>query len=630
MKITLTVAHPLIAFAAGILAFMPFVTDASAQEAFPDGVRGVVVAPPVSAEGVVLYPFVEPFVLGLQDTTPVIQLDDALADHAAAEQAAQDYNAAVVVWGEADDESMRWRFYTPLAERDYVHVTWYGSSLIYPRHIELELPYDVNGLGLVSFVRGLNFYHEELYLRSFVEFNQAIRQLNVKSSPLNLGGLYFYSAATHLQRAITQNEPDLLQTAFEQSHLALDYYSADTFLYERAATRNNLAQVHQLGAWYWQEITEAELALPLYSDALDYWTPDTFPLEYAAASNNLGAANMIYSYFVAEPFDFYSTAIALFEQALVYHTPDAAPHDHAMAQANLGLAYYRSAGYDQFRTQVLLEQSIIAYQAALDYWTFDNNPALFASTNHDLAVAYGFLSEFSDRQANLLRSISAHDAALTYYTPNNAPYEYAGVQITRGLTYYYLASSGSNRRFYLNESINAYREVLRHFRPFDFPEQYSVAQASLGDSYYSLAQIGDNTLINLRASVSAYESSLRYLTEADDPIRYANTVANLAGAHLFLATEGEYAEENFLKAIALFDTALAVNVELGLLPARIYYSRGIANFNLINLATTPEDARVYRENFLRDMAEAEARGEFIPAPVRRDIAAVEASLSQTP
>ena len=181
------------------------------------------------------------------------------------------------------------------------------------------------------------------------------------------------------------------------------------------------------------------VAVLAYQKALNYRQRDKSSPEYAATQNNLGNA---YRELAAleEPeanlrraVEAEQEALTAYQEMLKSHPSDSLAFDCAMVQCNLGIAYASLASREE--PQAHLHRALDAYQDALQYWTSQtppgktlNAPLAYALIQNSVGVAYYWLSQIEDRDANLHRAAAAYQDALQYRTLKSAPREYAQTQ----------------------------------------------------------------------------------------------------------------------------------------------------------------------------------------------------------
>ncbi len=128
-----------------------------------------------------------------------------------------------------------------------------------------------------------------------------------------------------------------------------------------------------------------------------------------------------------------------------------------MTQNNLGTAYADLAGIEERAAN--LQRAVVAFEAALQYWTPQAAPLDYAMIQYNLALIYRDLAEDQDREQNLKRSIHALEETLRFWTPKTAPIDYADSNKSLGLRYEDLGD--------LPAAIACWREAETYYRKMD-------------------------------------------------------------------------------------------------------------------------------------------------------------------
>ncbi len=194
-----------------------------------------------------------------------------------------------------------------------------------------------------------------------------------------------------------------------------------------------------------------------------------------------------------------------------------------MIQNNLGSAYGDLARHRTPREA--LEQSVRAYEKALSYRTFKEDPARYAATQNNLGTAYWNLAQHYQPVSCLKQAIAAYNEALRYYSPEREPIYYAMIQNNLGTAFWNLAQhkqsapdeDGTDGKVsspsdLLQQAIAAYCNALT-FRTMEVvPTAYAATQNNLGTAHWHLANLSGVQLKDrqehLKRAIEAYKSAI--------------------------------------------------------------------------------------------------------------------------
>jgi CHAT domain-containing protein len=242
-------------------------------------------------------------------------------------------------------------------------------------------------------------------------------------------------------------------------------------------------------------------------------------------------------------------AIAAYQAALTVRTREAFPNDWATTQHNLGIAYRNRIQGDKADN---IEAAISAYQAALTVITREALPYDWATTQNTLGNAYCDRIQ-GDRADNIEAAISAYQAALTVKTREALPYDWAITQI--GLASAYRDRIQGDRADNIEAAIAAYQAVLTVHTRESFPYEWATAENNLGNAYRNRIQ-GDRA-DNIEAAIAAYQAALTVHTRESFPYEWARTQNNLGTAYRN-RIQGDRVD-NIEAAIAAYQAALTVH-----------------------------------------------------------------------
>ncbi len=166
---------------------------------------------------------------------------------------------------------------------------------------------------------------------------------------------------------------------------------------------------------------------------------------------------------------------------------------------NLGIAYQEMANG---RRGVLLE-AVKCYQQALQTFTPETNPELFALANNNLALAYLAmpLTEASDQLRSAI-AVQSLRHALKIYTRDTHPAQWASTQLNLANALQYLPSAHPEEN--LTQSVELYEELLAIRSPLLDPIGYARLLANQGNA---LAHLGilDHAAEKLEQAQSLFE-----------------------------------------------------------------------------------------------------------------------------
>jgi hypothetical protein len=183
-----------------------------------------------------------------------------------------------------------------------------------------------------------------------------------------------------------------------------------------------------------------------------------------------------------------------------------------------------------------LELAIHAYHAALMNVSPQRQPVSYATIQNNLAAVCGELARYRQPAENLQQSVLAYQEALRYgrweENPHKKPVQYAATLNNLGTAYWNLAQHCQPVP-HLRQAISAYNEAIRYCH-FTAPLDCGMLQNNLGTAYWNLAQY-EQPSENLLLAISTYEIALTYRTLAAFPAGCAATQNNLGTAYWHLA-----------------------------------------------------------------------------------------------
>jgi tetratricopeptide (TPR) repeat protein len=193
-----------------------------------------------------------------------------------------------------------------------------------------------------------------------------------------------------------------------------------------------------------------------------------------------------------------------------------------MIQNNLGSAYGDLAQYREPAEN--LQKSVLAYETALRYRTYEDDPARYAATQNNLGTACWNLAQHQQPVPCLQQAIAAYQSALQFYTPEQEPMAYAMIQNNLGTAYWNLAqyikpSRTQNRtdseespEHLLQLAIAAYHNALTYRTLEAAPDAFAATQNNLGTAYWDCSNLPATSPEQRRKlvqqAISAYEAAI--------------------------------------------------------------------------------------------------------------------------
>ncbi|MYD75964.1 MAG: tetratricopeptide repeat protein [Gammaproteobacteria bacterium] len=259
-------------------------------------------------------------------------------------------------------------------------------------------------------------------------------------------------------------------------------------------------------------------------------------------------------------------SIQAYQKALELCRPGSFPATWSAVQNGLGNALgalgQRQSDDDQ------CEMAIKAFEEALRFRTEEKTPDDWASTLNNMAAVLHSLGRKNKDPKILKRAVDTYKEILRIWTKSDAPIDWATTMFNLGTA---LGSLGEHRRGprTLEQAVAAYNSALS-IRSHDLlPEQWAVTHNNLGTALQKLAERQDSAEIMQRA-VEAYENTLDIWTQEIMPMSWAMSMANLGVARRSLAAmsgnveSAERAVNDIKSAVKIFRSAShAKYTELG-------------------------------------------------------------------
>ena len=301
--------------------------------------------------------------------------------------------------------------------------------------------------------------------------------------------------------------------------------------------------------------------------ALEVYTRERYPYRYADIHHSLG---IIFKHRVlGDRQHNLEEAVACFKRTLEIYTPDDFPEEHAMNQYNLGntLAVLHTRQANSSEHQEYLKEAIACFQAALQVYTQDTFPFLYAKTQQCLGMDYADLLEH-ERYAYIERALMHFRRALEVFTLDTYPDNYAEVHYLMALLYKERVEHECPEA--LEEASACCRCALQVYTPKDFPVRYAETQNILGN--LSMRRKGE---ANIEEAIACHNHALEVFTLEASSENYAET-QNLLG-NAYRERLAGVRRENEETAIIHYKCALQGFIRVGNPEgrARVQYNLGI-------------------------------------------------------
>jgi tetratricopeptide (TPR) repeat protein len=247
--------------------------------------------------------------------------------------------------------------------------------------------------------------------------------------------------------------------------------------------------------------TALEQAIDLYETTiLDLAPKKERPEDWATTQNNLGNALGILAQRRGDT-DMLEESLAAFESALEERTREQTPVDWATTQNNLA-AVLQTLGQRKNDTQ-LLKKSVEAYKNVLREWTREGAPLDWASTLNNLGTVLRMLGERRKGPRTLEQSVAAYNSALAERTRDRVPQDWAMTQNNLGAALQKLGEREEDPQI-LEQSIAAYENALKEWTRERMPMAWAMTMANLGVARKTLAEQTKDVVI-ARQAVTAFE-----------------------------------------------------------------------------------------------------------------------------
>jgi CHAT domain-containing protein len=173
-----------------------------------------------------------------------------------------------------------------------------------------------------------------------------------------------------------------------------------------------------------------------------------------------------------------------------------------------------------------LEFGILAYQFALQTYTYETYPEIWAATQNNLALAYTERI-LGKRIDNLELALEITQSVLQRVSREIFPERWADAKHNLGIIYSSRIQGDRAANFEI--AIAAYEQAMKVYTRESFPEDWAGIQNNLGEAYNN--RIAGNRATNLELAIKIYNRSLEVRTIEKFPEWWAQTQANLSNVY---------------------------------------------------------------------------------------------------
>ncbi len=241
--------------------------------------------------------------------------------------------------------------------------------------------------------------------------------------------------------------------------------------------------------------------------------------------------------------------------SLYYRAIDLCAEEHSLLRARATAGMGTALRAIPSEGPELLMQALVAYQTALPILRGFASPEEVAEAQMNLGLVLQSLVPFN--KARIDDSIQAYQRALEVFTWQTYPQEYAILHNNIAIAYLSMQLDSDWEGLSQALAVQSFEQALKWITLFDHPSEYAMLQNNLGNAlqYLPSSHPVEN---NLRA-IAAYDEALKVRNPKDTPIEYANTVSNKANALSNLPDNPEKPEagnpKNFLQARSYYQQA---------------------------------------------------------------------------
>ena len=110
---------------------------------------------------------------------------------------------------------------------------------------------------------------------------------------------------------------------------------------------------------------------------------------------------------------------------------------------------------------------------ALPICNIEKYPNDYAKLSYDLALVYGGLASFQDKEQNAMASLKFSQEALKVWTPDKNPLDYARTQLTMGHGFLLMAKSLGVQKARA-DALEAYSQAAEIYKKENLPRGYQM------------------------------------------------------------------------------------------------------------------------------------------------------------
>ncbi len=386
-----------------------------------------------------------------------------------------------------------------------------------------------------------------------------------------------------------------LHEALESYGNALRVWTQDTHPEDWACAQMNRAIVlHSLADRGEDPIRHLQEALKGHKNALTVWCQETHRDDWAAAQTNCAHVFLSLAERGEEPIANLHNALEGYGSALRVWRQLTHPEEWETVQMCRTRALARLAERGENPTQNL-QEALRAYQAP-------RHIDLSKMQIRDAVALCNLAEKGVDPVNNLHRALLGYGDAMQVWTKDTHPDVWAKIQMERGIALNRLAERGVDPILYLSEALEAYGAALGFLTENSDPADWARTQINCANACATLANLGVNPLAHLHMALDSYVAAMRVCKADKYPNEWALIQMNRGNALQSLGERGEDPFRCFHEAMESYDAALQVYDKHGH-PDRWIHVQSSRGRALQNLAKHSEDRIQYLDEALVCYAE---------------------------
>lgn len=375
-----------------------------------------------------------------------------------------------------------------------------------------------------------------------------------------LATLYNNMGLALYQCQVTNNKEQNLNDAINAYDEALKIRTCEDYPLQYAETMNNLGKALYSLSEIQDKTKNLKKAIVAYNNTLEIRTPENHSLEYADTMNNLGDAYYSLSK-DWKKMSYLKAAIDAYNNSLYIYEMENKTYYCSMVKNDLGVAYLHLSEVEN--TKCNLDDAILLLSEANNSINRKDYPLEYAEIMNNLGDAYRYQSEIVENNLKkyyLDNSIYAYNKALEIRTYEDYRADYATTIDRRAIVLTYYSKINGNKRYIL-DAIDDYDIIISNIRTQEeYPLDYAESMNNLGVAYYYLSELeilDEKKEEDLYMAIKCYENALENRTRNDYPIIYAETEQNLGLAYRDLAKiQYEDRTENLKNATKSYKMAI--------------------------------------------------------------------------